>query len=120
MIITLVLLIIFTISAVAYLWFELSITSDRVEWLSERLYKLEKDAVKVTFTGEPEYHGMRTTPADVERILNTPIKQPKQERVLGEWQTKNKTKSLIKRKPKTLKNREDEIDLGPKPIDKWI
>lgn len=90
MIITLVLLIIFTISAVAYLWFELSITSDRVEWLSERLYKLEKDAVKVTFT--PPF-----TTYDEKIVVHPQVK------------TKPYPK---KRKPKTVKEWEEEVDLG--------
>jgi hypothetical protein len=32
---------------------ELSITNDRLLWLEERLTKLEKDAVKITFTSKP-------------------------------------------------------------------
>ena len=33
-----------------FLWTEIGITNDRLRWLEERLAKLEKDAVKVTFT----------------------------------------------------------------------
>ena len=74
---------------------------------------------------------MRTTPEDVKKIL-----EPKKEKVMGEWQIRNKNKPLIegrvkstskgdtgttqgpppspikKRKPKTVKEWEDEIDLG--------
>lgn len=102
-----ILLGIIVVSGAIVVWMEMGITNDRLRWLEERLIKLEKDAVKVTFTEEPHYHGIRTTPQDVEKILN-----PKKDKVLGEWQTKNKTKSIIKRKPKTVKEWEDEIDLG--------
>ena len=73
------------VSAVIVFWMELSITNDRVEFLSQRLYKLEKDAVKVTFTGEPEYHGVRTTPQDVDKILN---RNDGNQMILDEWQEK--------------------------------
>jgi hypothetical protein len=49
-----ILLSICTVSGAMVLWMELCITNDRLLWLEERLTKLEKDAVKVTFTGEPK------------------------------------------------------------------
>lgn len=49
-----ILLSVSTVSGAIVLWMELSITNDRLLWLEERLTKLEKDAVKVTFTGEPK------------------------------------------------------------------
>ena len=39
-------------SAAFWIWFELSIMKDKIEFLSQRLYKLEKDAVKITFTDD--------------------------------------------------------------------
>jgi hypothetical protein len=65
---------------------ELSITNDRLRWLEERLTRLEKDAVKVTFT--PPF----TT---------------------GDDKVDVKVKSYPKkRRPKTVKEWEDEVDLG--------
>jgi len=125
-------------SAAFWIWFELSIMKDKIEFLSQRLYKLEKDAVKVTFTGEPEYHGVRTTPQDLDKILN---RNDGDQLILNEWQEKfekrnggplfeGKVKStskgdtgrtqgpppkpvkIKKRTPKTVKEWEDEIDLG--------
>jgi hypothetical protein len=98
--------------AAFWIWFELSVINDKVEFLSQRLNKLEKDAVKVTFTDVPEYHGVRTTPEDVNKILNykpliegdnksqskgdtgkTKAAPPRpisaNPKVMGEWQTKN-------------------------------
>ena len=45
-----ILLSVCVISGVVVIWMELSITNDRLQWLEERLTRLEKDAVKVTFT----------------------------------------------------------------------
>jgi hypothetical protein len=33
-------------------WIELSVTNDRLRWLEERLTRLEKDALKITFTDD--------------------------------------------------------------------
>ena len=74
------------VSSVIVFWMELSITNEKVEFLSQRLYKLEKDAVKITFS-EPL--------------------SPKEENVSSNPQVKIK-----KRKPKSVKEWEDEIDLG--------
>jgi hypothetical protein len=52
MLLGLILLLIFTASSIVYLWFELSITNDRLRWLEERLTQLEKDAIKVKFKKE--------------------------------------------------------------------
>ena len=102
-----ILLGIIVISGAIFIWMEIGITNDRLQWLEERLTKLEKDAVKITFSEEPKYLGMRTTPEDVKKIL-----EPKKDKVLGEWQTKNKTKEVYKRKPKSVKDWEDNFDLG--------
>ena len=48
-----ILLGIIVISGVIFFWIEIGITNDRIQWLEERLTKLEKDAVKVTFTSPP-------------------------------------------------------------------
>jgi hypothetical protein len=52
MLLGLILLLIFTASSIVYLWFELSITNDRLRWLEERLIQLEKDAIKIKFKKE--------------------------------------------------------------------
>jgi len=77
---------VFTLSGAIVFWMELSITNDRLRWLEERLTRLEKDAVKVTFT--PPF----TT---------------------GDDKVDVKVKSYPKkRRPKTVKEWEDEVDLG--------
>jgi hypothetical protein len=134
------------VSGAIVFWIELSITNDRIRFLEERLYKLEKDAVKITFS-EPyspqdeekiEYHGMRTTPKDVDKILN---RNDGDQLILNDWQknfekryggplfegnVKSTSKGdtgktqgpppkpvkIKKRKPKSVKEWEDEIDLG--------
>ena len=81
---------VFTLSGAIVFWMELSITNDRVIWLQERLTKLEKDAVKVTFT--PPF-----TTGDDKVIVHPQVK----------------TKPLSKkRKPKSVKDWEDNFDLG--------
>jgi hypothetical protein len=49
-----ILLIITVVSGGIFIWMEVGITNDRLRWLEERLVKLEKDALKITFTGEPK------------------------------------------------------------------
>jgi len=74
------------VSGGIFLWMEIGITNDRLRWVEERLTKLEKDAVKITFT--PPY----TT---------------------GDEKVDVKVKSYPKkRRPKTVKEWEDEVDLG--------
>jgi hypothetical protein len=81
---------VFTLSGAIVFWMELSITNDRLRWLEERLTKLEKDAVKVTFT--PPF-----TTRDEKIVVHPQVK----------------TKPLSKkRKPKTVKEWEEEVDLG--------
>jgi hypothetical protein len=84
----LLLLGVFTLSGAIVLWMEIGITNDRVIWLQERLTKLEKDAVKVTFTGKPN---------------------PKQFDGVKSEEPFVKTR---KRKPKSVKDWEDQFDLG--------
>ena len=84
----LLLLGVFTLSGAIVLWMEIGITNDRVIWLEERLTKLEKDAVKVTFTGKPN---------------------PKQFDGVKSEEPFVKTR---KHKPKSVKDWEDQFDLG--------
>ena len=128
----LLLLGVFTLSGAIVLWMELSITNDRLRWLEERLTKLEKDAVKVTFSEAPLFHPKPKTQTDYqnEHVIHAQVKtNPK---VLGEWQTKNGSpfkksntkqfdgvkseepfvKTRTKRKPTTVSDWEDKFDLG--------
>jgi len=77
-----------TLSGAVAVWMELSIINNTLTWLEERLDKLQKDAVKVTFTGKPN---------------------PKQFDGIKSEEPFVKTR---KRKPKTTKDWEDEFDLG--------
>jgi hypothetical protein len=80
---------VFTLSGAIVFWMELSITNDRVIWLQERLTKLEKDAVKITFQSKPN---------------------PKQFPEIKSEEPFVKTRT--KRKPKSVKDCEDNYDLG--------
>ena len=91
-----------TISGAVFFWLELSITIDRLRWLEERLTKLEKDAVKITFTGKPK------TQTDYENEHRKP--NPKQFDGIKSEEPFVKTRT--KRKPKTIKDWEDEFDIG--------
>jgi hypothetical protein len=71
-----------------FFWFELLITNDRIQFLEDRLFKLEKDAVKITFS---------------------PKSKPKTQ---TDYQNEFKKPLAKKRKPKTVTEWEDEIDLG--------
>ena len=78
-----------TVSGVIVFWMELSITNDRLRWLEERLTRLEKDAVKITFTGKSnpkQFDGVKSEEPFI--------------------------KTRTKRKPKTVKDWEDQFDLG--------
>ena len=89
MLFVVILLVIFVIvPGVIFFRMEIGITNDRVIWLQERLTKLEKDAVKVTFTGKPN---------------------PKQFDGVKSEEPFVKTR---KRKPKSVKDWEDQFDLG--------
>jgi hypothetical protein len=84
-----ILLGVIVISGAIILWMELSVMYDRLGWLEERLTKLEKDAVKVTFTSKPnpkQFDGVKSEEPFV--------------------------KTRTKRKPKTVGEWEEEIDLG--------
>lgn len=89
MLFVVILLVIFVIVPGAiFFWMEIGITNDRLRWLEERLTKLEKDAVKITFTGKSN---------------------PKQFDGVKSEEPFVKTR---KRKPKSVKDWEDNFDLG--------
>jgi hypothetical protein len=90
MLFVIILLVIFVVvPGVIFFKMEIGITNDRLRWLEERLIKLEKDAVKITFT---------------------PKSNPKQ--FDGVKSQEPFVKTRTKRKPKTTKDWEDEFDLG--------
>ena len=89
MLFVVILLVIFVVvPGVIFFWTEIGMTNDRLRWLEERLTKLEKDAVKITFTPKPN---------------------PKQFDGVKSEEPFVKTR---KRKPKTVKDWEDQFDLG--------
>lgn len=84
-----ILLVITIVPCAIFIWTEMSITNDRVRWLEERLTKLEKDAVKVTFQAKSnpkQFDGIKSEEPFV--------------------------KTRTKRKPTTLSDWEDKYDLG--------
>lgn len=85
-----ILLFALTASCGVFFWVELSITNDRIVFLEQRLSKLEKDAVKITFT--PPF-----TTGEDKVIVHPNVKV---------------TPSPKKRKPKSVKDWEDNFDLG--------
>jgi hypothetical protein len=84
-----ILLVVTVVSGGIFMWTEIGITNDRLRWLEERLTKLEKDAVKITFI---------------------PKSNPKQ--FDGVKSEEPFVKTRTKRKPKTVKDWEDQFDLG--------
>ena len=89
MLFVVILLVIFVIvPGVIFFRMEIGITNDRLRWLEERLTKLEKDAVKITFQSKPN---------------------PKQFDGVKSEEPFVKTR---KRKPKSVKDWEDQFDLG--------
>lgn len=85
-----ILLVVAVVSGGIFIWTEIGITNDRLRWLEERLTKLEKDAVKITFA--PPF-----TTGDEKVIVHPDVKV---------------TPPPKKRKPKTVKDWEDNFDLG--------
>ena len=91
MLFVVILLVIFVVvPGVIFFWTEIGMTNDRLRWLEERLTKLEKDAVKITFA--PPF-----TTGDDKVIVHPDVKV---------------TPPPKKRKPKTVKDWEDNFDLG--------
>ena len=90
MLFVVILLVIFVIvPGVIFFRMEIGITNDRLRWLEERLTKLEKDAVKITFQSKPN---------------------PKQFPEIKSEEPFVKTRT--KRKPNTVMDWEDQFDLG--------
>lgn len=84
-----ILLVVAVVSGGIFLWMELSIMNDRLRWFEERLFKIEKDAVKITFQPKPnpkQFDGVKSEEPFI--------------------------KTRTKRKPKTVKDWEDQFDLG--------
>ena len=97
-----ILLVVTVVSGGIFIWTEIGITNDRLRWLEERLTKLEKDAVKVTFTSVND-----------KVIVHPQVKlksNPKQ--FDGVKSEEPFIKTRTKRKPKTVKDWEDQFDLG--------
>ena len=90
MLFVIILLVIFVVvPGVIFFRMEIGITNDRLQWLEERLTKLEKDAVKITFQPKPnpkQFDGVKSEEPFV--------------------------KTRTKRKPKSVKDWEDNYDLG--------
>ncbi len=90
MLFVVILLVIFVVvPGVIFFKMEIDITNDRLRWLEERLTTLEKDAVKITFQ---------------------PKSNPKQFPEIKSEEPFVKTRT--KRKPKSVKDWEDQFDLG--------
>ena len=102
----LLLLGVFTLSGAIVLWMELSITNDRLRWLEERLTKLEKDAVKVTFS-EPPF-----TTYNEKIVFHPEVKKKSNPKQFDGVESDKPFVKTRKRKPKTTKDWEDEFDLG--------
>ena len=97
-----ILLVVAVVSGGIFIWTEIGITNDRLRWLEERLTKLEKDAVKVTFTSVND-----------KVIVHPQVKlksNPKQ--FDGVKSEEPFIKTRTKRKPKSVKDWEDQFDLG--------
>jgi|LakMenE18May11ns_1017448.scaffolds.fasta_scaffold9950622_2 hypothetical protein len=91
MLFVVILLVIFVVvPGVIFFKMEIGITNDRLQWLEERLTKLEKDAVKITFA--PPF-----TTGDDKVTVHPDVKV---------------TPPPKKRKPKSVKDWEDNFDLG--------
>ena len=97
-----------TIIGAVFFRMELSIENDRLRWLEERLTKLEKDAVKITFNEPSPFHRKPKTQTD---YANEHKKSnPKQ--FDGVKSEEPFVKTRTKRKPTTLSDWEDNYDLG--------
>ena len=103
-----ILLVVAVVSGGIFIWTEIGITNDRLRWLEERLTKLEKDAVKVTFNEPSPFHRKPKTQTD---YANEHKKSnPKQFDGIKSEEPFVKTRT--KRKPTTLSDWEEKYDLG--------
>ena len=90
MLFVIILLVIFVVvPGVIFFKMEIDITNDRLRWLEERLTTLEKDAVKITF--QPKSNSKQFPEIKSEEPF---------------------VKTRTKRKPKSVKDWEDQFDLG--------
>lgn len=104
----LILVAIFSVSTTIVLWMELSVTSNTVDWLEDRLTKLEKDAVKVTFSEPPLFHPKPKTQTDYQNEHGKEFEAEVKSVIVKTL----KEKQNKKRKPKSVKDWEDNFDLG--------
>ena len=81
--------------------------NEQIEDLDKRLTKLEKDAVKITFSEPPLFHPKPKTQSDYAREHSKEFEAEVKNVIITTLKEKQK-----KRKPKTTKDWEDEFDLG--------
>ena len=106
MLFVVILLVIFVIvPGVIFFWTEIGMTNDRLRWLEERLTKLEKDAVKVTFT--PPF-----STGDEKVIVHSDVKKKPNPKQFDGVKSEEPFVKTRKRKPKSVKDWEDQFDLG--------
>ena len=109
MLFVVILLVIFVVvPGVIFFKMEIGITNDRLRWLEERLTKLEKDAVKITFNEPSPFHHKPKTQTDYENEHKK--SNPKQ--FDGFKSEEPFVKTRTKRKPTTVSDWEDKFDLG--------
>jgi len=97
-----ILLVVAVVSGGIFIWTEIGITNDRLRWLEERLTKLEKDAVKITFSNVND-----------KVIVHPQVKlKPNPKQFDGVKSEEPFVKTRTKRKPKSVKDWEDQFDLG--------
>ena len=97
-----------TIIGAVFFRMELSIENDRLRWLEERLTKLEKDAVKITFNEPSPFHRKPKTQTD----YANEHKKSNQKQFDGVKSEEPFVKTRTKRKPTTVSDWEDNYDLG--------
>jgi len=96
-----ILLVVAVVSGGIFIWTEIGITNDRLRWLEERLTKLEKDAVKVTFSNVND-----------KVIVHPQVKLKSNPKQFDGVKSEEPFVKTRKRKPKTVKDWEDQFDLG--------
>jgi hypothetical protein len=98
---------------------ELSITNNRLQWLEERLSKLEKDAVKVVFKDKTKIQSNDMNKFEdmvldeiISKGLYTKVERKPNPKQFNGVKSEEPFVKTRKRKPKTIKDWEDEFDLG--------
>ena len=107
--------VIFCVIYIFIINYKLGEYEEKIEDLDYRLTKLEKDAVKVTFSEPPLFHPKPKTQTDYqkEHVIHAQVKlksNPKQ--FDGVKSEEPFVKTRKKRKPKSVGEWEDEIDIG--------